>query len=359
MKTIQEILGARNLCGVINAIKAGVPKVLPPSFYATTRGVEGDHCTYTLVEGTRQTARLVQFGSPSVRRGLRGIKEKAVKLLHSKEHVIHKPATLLNLRNMDSEQKQKLGRQEITRQSADFKQLFTNLRIAAVTQALALGVIYFDDEGNLLPSSSNAVFSLDMQVPANNKNQLNSIIAASWATAGTAIHTHIIELKKAALKATGYALEYAFYGEDILGYFLANTALKEIIWRTPVYQKAFTEGEIPNGFLGLQWIPAYGAFYNDAAGSDQDLWAGDKIVFTPEPSPEWWEIIEGSYPVPTEIGIVGSDAVAALGNIDEVTGMFQYAELLSDPVTIKQIAGDTFLPIIKVPAAIYIADVVV
>ena len=32
-------------------------------------------------------------------------------------------------------------------------------------------------------------------------------------------------------------------------------------------------------------------------------------------------------------------------------------QVLSDPVTVKQVAGDTFLPVLKVPKAIFIATV--
>ena len=37
--------------------------------------------------------------------------------------------------------------------------------------------------------------------------------------------------------------------------------------------------------------------------------------------------------------------------------MFSYATVKDDPVTIKQVGGDTFLPALKVPAAIWQADV--
>jgi hypothetical protein len=37
--------------------------------------------------------------------------------------------------------------------------------------------------------------------------------------------------------------------------------------------------------------------------------------------------------------------------------MFSYAQVTSDPVTVKHVAGDTFLPVLKVPKAIFIATV--
>ncbi len=39
-------------------------------------------------------------------------------------------------------------------------------------------------------------------------------------------------------------------------------------------------------------------------------------------------------------------------------GMFSYAKVTDNPVTVRHFAGDTFLPVLKVPAAVWIADVV-
>lgn len=362
-KTLEQILGAKNLTGVITAVKGGVPEVMPPAFFRPTRTVEGNKCTYRKVEGTRQTARLVQWGAPSVNRGLKGVSEVPVTLLHSKEHIFHDPYVLMNLQNYANESKQKLGQAEIARQTGEFKRLFTNLRVSTIMSALCLGLIYFDADGNLLPNSTGATVSVDFGIPAGNKNQLDvfgagAIIGASWATAGTGIAQDIVDLKKAALQLTGYPLKYAFYGPNLLSYFLTNTQLKEIINRTPRYQASFSQNEIADPFLGLTWLPLYESFYVDKDNTVQ-TWAGnDMVVFTPEISPDWWEMVQGSSPVPSTIyGSVATDGGAAMGSVKEAAGMFSYGQVLADPVTVKHVAGDTFLPLIKVPKAVFIADV--
>lgn len=362
-KTLQQILGGKNLSGVIQGIKPGVPAdFMPPGFINTTRTVEGDTATYRKIEGTRKTARIAQYGSPSQVRALSGVKEVSVKLLHSIESNFHKPATLMNLTNLQDESRQVLGQAEIARQTAEFKQLFYNLRISSIISALASGYIYFDGDGNLLPDSTGAVLSSDFQMAAGNQDQLDwdgggAIIAASWATAGTSIEAQIQDLQIAARRLTGYPIVHAFYGTNILGYFLGNTKLKEIINRYAAYQVGFSTGVIPDGFLGLKWHPAYESFFVDNDGSYQSFIGADTVVFTPEPSADWWEILEGTYPVPTNIGNVSPDAAAAMGNVATVAGQFSYAIVTSDPVTVKQVAGDTFLPVLKVPNAIFQADV--
>lgn len=364
MKTLREILGARNLCGVIEEVKGGLAEdILPPSFLRSTRTVEGDHCTYRKVQGTRKTARLVHYGSPSQKRNLSGISEQAVKLVHAFEHIHHNPTTLMSLQQMESETKQKLGMQEVSRQTKEFKQLFLNLRVASVFSALFTGHIYFDSEGNLLSSSSDNTIDINFGIPAGNQNQCDilgdgAIIDAVWSEAGTGIHTHIASIITAVRKLCGYKLTHAFYGASILDYFLGNTKLKELINRNTSLQASFMKNEIADGFLGVEkWIKVTDDFYVDKDGSYQSFMGSDKIIFTPTPSPEWYELIQGTFPVPTNIGNLTVDGIAAMRSIYEKAGMFSYAQVKSDPVSIKHLAGDTFLPVIKVPNAVVVADV--
>jgi len=363
-KTLQQILGAKNLSGVIQGIKTGIAiEDVPSAFFRVTRTVEGDHCTYRKVEGTRKTARLVHYGSPSKLRGVSGISEIPIKLIHSFEHMFHEPSTLMNLTNLANESKQKLGMAEITRQTGEFKQQFTNLRRAGILSALFKGYIYFDGDGNLLNSATGASVTVNYGIPAGNRTTCDvlgngAIINAKWSAVGTNIHTHIKNLKIAVKKLTGYSLTHAFYGSAILDYMWKNTVLKEMINRKTALQDAFTSGEIADGFLKIKkWIPADELFFVDDNGNYQDFISPYDIVFTPDPSPEWWEVIEGTYPVPTNIGSLTPDAIAALANVSSQAGMFSYAHVLSDPVTIKQLAGDTFLPVIKVPNSVIIATV--
>lgn len=361
--TLKQVLGADNLISVIQGITNGLPEdIIPAGFLNTTRDIEGNQGTYRKVEGTRQTARLAEYASPSKLREMKGISEVAVTLLSTKEHIYHKPEILVNLKQIDDRAKQRRARQEIARQTRNFRQLFDNLRVASVFSALTLGHIYFDADGNLLPSSSGAVTTIDYGIPAGNMNQLDvlgdgDIIGASWGTAGTAIHTQLQELKAAARQKTGYDLRHAFYGANILDYILGNDYLNNVISRNPAYATSFAEGEIPNGFLGFDWIPFRDAFYEDADGDIQTFTGGDTVVFTPEVSSDWYEVLQGSNLVPTSIGRIGSSGEDMLGSLRDVNGMYSYASVQEDPVTIKHVAGDTFLPVIKVPNAVFIADV--
>lgn len=375
-KTLMQILGGKNLCGVIQRIKPGIPMdILPAGFSRVTRTIKGHVGTYFMVTGTRKTARLAAYGSPSKTRELSGIEEKPITLFHTIENIMHSPSTLMLLKSMQ-DQEQRLGEAEVARQTAEFKQLFANLRFAAIYLAIANGEIYYDNDGNLL--ASDTANKVDFGVPAvsgtgvGNKGALaaargtDSIIGAVgysganylWSTTGTGIHLQLKSLKKVARKLTGYPLKYAFYGENILDYFLKNTVILNIMNRNAKIQDSILGGEIPDGFLGFNWIDVNQAFFEDSSGINQEIFDADTIVFTPEVDRTWYDFLEGTYPIPTNVGNLTAGSIEALATIMIKAGMFSYGKVTEDPVGIKQVAGDTFLPIIKVPKAMFIAKVV-
>ena len=356
-KILQQVLGARNLIGVINKVANGVPNPLPDTFQRETRRVPGDHCTYYKQEGTRKTARETNYGGDPRVVDHEGLDEQPVKLIHSFEEQSHKPATLMNLESTDGT-RQQLGRAEVARQTAIFAQRYTNLRIAATTSMLAHGKIWFDADGNLLSSASGAKRTIDAGVPANNRNQLNGIITTKWSTASATILDDIQYIQQKAAELTGQPIRYAFHGIGLLNNLLANTQAKELINRNTGYQEQAAVGVIPQGFGGLIWKPMYLAMYQDHAGTYRKWFASDKVVFAPEVNDEWWELIVGSLPIPKNIGAVYNDAVGAAGNMQEAYGRFSYATIGGHSGNqLKQFGGDTFIPIIKNPEAVFIADV--
>ena len=363
-QTIQDVLGGQNLTGLIQGVKAGLTHQLPPGFLNITRNVEGDTATYRRVEGIRQTARLAAYGAPSQRRSLAGITEVPVKLLHSHEHVIHAASVLENLQRFDSPNHQQLGRDEVARQTQSFRRLFENLRVASVCSMLSSGRICFDAQGNLLPTSSGAAVTVDYGVPADHQNQIGGIIDAGWSAADTDIISQVIAIKAKAARDTGYPIRHAFYGRNIPGYIAGNSDARNLISGNPALSHAMAStGDVPGGFLDIQWHPAYDALYLDADGNVQTFFGDDTIVFTPEPSADWYEMLQGSYAIPSGVaGLSGhepdaADGVSALASLASAYGLFSYSVLMTDPVAIKQVAGDTFLPTLKVPASIFIADV--
>jgi len=356
-KTIEQILGYISLGATIKAVIDGVPDPLPPGFRAGDDYL-GDSVRYPQISSTRQTAKRVQYGSPALRRALRNIEERDAKFLHSFEEIQFSPLLLQKLRDYENYTVQRMGMTEVTRQVEEFTRVFYNLETTAILQVLFSAAIYFDASGNLLPSSSGAVESVTFGISANNQNQLNGIIAASWATATTDIPLHIRQIKKTARRSTGYPIKNAFYGENIPSYLQKNDFVKDWFVRNPAKNEAFLNtGELPRGMLGVEnWIPAYETFFEDQNAANQNIIGVDAVVFTPDPSLDWWEVAKGSYQVPSSLDVAPTMA-AVLGNLQTVYGMFAYAVPSDNPPSAIMRQGHTFLPILKVPNAIFQADV--
>ena len=368
--SIQEILASRNLIGRVVDIVNGVPEdILPAGFLTSNRTTEGDRGEYLRVAGTRQTSTMSRYGAPAKHVAPVGIGATPVKLIHSFEDFTHDP-TILNLLIEESGTglvRQQMAKETIGRQLEIFGTRFRNLRVSAVMSALTTGGIAFDKDGNLLPPdastgliNSSAVFSINFGVPSGNTGSLNVFgagnLLTNWKAATPNILTQLKAVKKAGRKLTGHPITHAFYGLNIPGYIANDPVLQSIIRGSQRVAEETITAEIPSSVGNLKWFPIDQAFFVDQAGSYQD-WAGDNtIVFTPDPSTDWWEVIEGTYPVPRSIQLA-NDMGAVIGNLQQVAGPFSYAQVTTNPVSLQHFAGDTFLPIIKNPAAVFIAKV--
>lgn len=361
-KSLQHILGGRNLTRLITQVRDGVPAgLVPPALFTPTDRAEGDDAVVHRVKNTRRTARSKPYGAKAQTRDKQDLEDIPAKLIHTVESVDHGPTTLMNLKAPGSEGRQQLGRQEVARQTAEFGRLFVNLRRAAVYSVIANGKVWFDGDGELLPNSTGAVKTVDMAVPAGNQNQLDwdgggDIIDASWATAGTKIITHVRKIKTAARQLTGLPLRHALYGQNLPDYFLTNTQTKELMNRDPALRTAVASGELPQGFLGFQWWPVDEVFFEDKDGTNQTMFGVDSLTLLPEVSTDWWNFVQGTYPVPNSIN-VSSDATGSLNNFTVTAGMFSYSTVTVNPPNIEHVAGDTFLPWLVNPKAIFQADV--
>ncbi len=364
MATIEQILGWRNLTGVINSIKSGIPNCLPDEFMKPGRSFSGNRGEYYRITGTRQVARIVQYGSPAQRRELRGLDLVPVTLMHSYESQQWPLSMTIALSSMTELVHNRMGEQQAEYQSKNFKKLFANLRIAASLYCMLQGKVYTTLDGKLAPSATatgvTTATTIDYQVPNSNTGNCSGIISVAWNQATAPIITQLLQIQTLAAKTTGYKLQHAFYDDTVPGYIGRNTEAQQYLKLQPAMANHYiTTGTVPNGFGGIDyWHPAGSMFY-DYAGTNIKIGAADGLVLTPGYDPEWFEIMEGSFPVPNNVlPIMGGDAVSALKQVTEVFGMFGYGQLTMNPPTVEQYAGDTFLPVLKVPGAVFQLSVV-
>jgi hypothetical protein len=365
--SINDILGAPNLCGIIQSTVSGIPNPFPQAFFQVDQTVDGDTGEYKTYSGTRTNATISPYGAPSKNRQLRDIGVMSVKLLHSIENIVLPVKDYVNLLNYNDLHKQKLGIDEVSRQIREARWTQDNLRISALTSMLFKTQIYYDGQGNLLPSATGAQTTVNYNVPAGNQNQLNvfgagNVISATWSNTATTIDVQIRALHQAAVQLTGHELKHAFYGQNVPTYLTSNTNLGNYFFRDSYSPDGFNPqfiatADIPNPLLGLTWHKAYQSFFVDQNGNTQSLVGPDQIVFTPEPSTAWIGFLEGTYPVPTKAGIVTPAEPSVVTGMETRAGMFAYGTASTDPPTAKIVYGDTFLPVLKIPSAVFVATV--
>ncbi len=341
----------------INALE----RKLPPEFWSLTEDVDGTKARLIEFQGQRQAARISPAGSPPRPRGKLSLNEKAIILLSSTEEMEFSEELQNILQDWESyTPQQNWAERNIAYQGEGFRQIFENLETASAYLNLAnAGILYFDGNGNLLPSSSGATLTVDQGVPANNTGQLNSLLTGSFADSTFDIPTFLTQkLKPRSLGDTGYALEIAVYGANIPGY-LANNQFTKLAW---AYQAEYASyymntGRIKDGYLGFKWIPAAEAYWVDKDGTTRFPMPADQITFGPAMTKAHWTMYIGSTRITTQYGPFPDVEGALRQGTGVVKGRWRVAYIPQGPVTkIIDAAGSKFLHRIKVPGAWYFLD---
>jgi len=362
---IRDILGGQGLSGTIVGTNSliGTENVPPALLRPSGKVIMGNTCQMVRVHGSRQTAQLVAYGSPSKRRTTKSLETVAVTLAHFKESLSLPTDMLQNLVDPDGN-KQRLGEFELERQVQETKDILQNTRVASVMSAFSLGAVYYDSDGNLLPSSSGAQVSVSMSIPSGNINQLaidggSAVIDKAWSAASTKIVQQLVNFKSRARKQNNYTPKIAMYGSSVIDYFLQNDQTYGLIKNNARLNEGFASGVIPSPFLGFEWFPAYDYHFEDQNGSIQSLFPASQVTFFPEVDLSWYELLEGTTAIPGSMGSAEPNGTLAsvVANQINQKGMFGYAYQTVDPVGATMVYGDTHLPFIKVPKSVYIATV--
>jgi hypothetical protein len=359
--SIEEVLGYIPLTKAIETVKAGVPAPLPPAFYARNPALRvlGDKTRRIEYTGTRKNAQVVPYGAPPRQITHLPLSSRDVRLLHTEEEIQFSHELFLQIREFDRYVVQERFREEAMRQVLQAKTRQENLLTSCAHVMLANTKVWFDDEGNLLASSSGADLEIDYGVPANNKNQINGVIDASWATTSTNIVQHLNDIKMKAVNTTGHELKYALYGKNIMRYMVKNDTVKEYMrYQVGADRSGYflNQNQIPPGLFGFEWIPMQNTFFDSSSGTVTEIFGGDTIMFCPDVAdPSVYGVYEGSYTVPKNFGVT-ADAMGQWANFEQVYGRYGYGLPTLRPAGIYGVYGDTFLPMLNTPAAFFLAD---
>ncbi len=361
--SLEEILGYVPLTKAIETVKAGVPKLLPDVFYARKPEFRllGDKTRRIETQGTRKNARLVPYGAPSRQVTALPLDGRDIRLMHTEETISFSWELFMQIREFESYTVMMKLAEEARRQISNIATRQVNLLTSTAHAMLANANLWFDSNGEMLSSSSGADLTIDYGVPANNQNQLNGIIDASWALATTNIPLHLKKIRQKARFTTGYPLKYALYGQNVMSYMLRNDFLKSYLVSLggqSLANQFLSTGELPPNFMGFEWISMNEAFFDSESGTTTAIWDDDAITFCPDPADSnVYGVYEGSYPVLTKFDLTG-DAMGQFSNYDQKYGAYGYGypSFPPQPLGLFGVVGDTFLPALMTPAAWFFAN---
>jgi hypothetical protein len=371
-RAIQDILGWVALTRAIQKVKDGVPNPFP-NWLFTVKGedkVLGNSVKYHRLYGTKKAARVVKYGAAPRHRPLQDEELVEPKFMHFSEERIFEPLMLTMLRDYESYDNGMKAKRLVANNVQTMATLFQNARIVAVATTLARGNVYVDSDGNLLPTSSGASETYSHQISST--NNIGSILdgasagifgatgGGSWANNSTNIPLQLRRLQEHAAQQHGYIPRVALYGKNVVEYLSQNDYVLDYMARTPGLQSVgLKDNTIPSGLFGFDWQPTWMASYDKDDGTKTALWPSDGVTFMPGPEDQgaFWSMFEGSYEVPTSLNLM-TDATSALNSLKTVYGMGGYGQVTIKPVMVSTVLFDTFWPAVKLPEALYIADVV-
>ena len=249
-----------------------------------------------------------------------------------------------------------MGENYIMRQKRYLAQRMANL-IEFQTAAMMRGSYTFDQNGDELRHGfSGGEETIDFQIPANNKNQLNGIIGTTWATASTDIPNDIMQVNQACNDATGLGIEHAVCNSNTFQYLINNDKIKAQAGTANTPFESYTRsgpGRFSVVFRAIPWLQVHVVDYSlsiwdGSAYTDPiRLIADDQFTMFPTPGPEWTQYLNGG-----EVITEGPNGTRAFRS-----GYYAYGFASWNPSGWNLCNNLNGFPALYVPAAIFNADV--
>lgn len=347
---------------------------------ANATKIDGNLAAWDLFHGTRSLPSISAPYAPPSLRSRKPYASRMAKCVRVHEKMLIKDADLERHRaagtpigSVDE------GGMAFVKQQAGFhKQIFLNMREWALSRMFrgGFGFKVASNGFDLAPcekDDGSVVEQIDSGIPSAHTGNIGGIIAASWATAGTDVITQLMNLEKYAARANGRPPRHFFLNGTTAANLFNNTQLSAVrgtanrIFDSLTQRPVDTSKGLPAGGgydIVFGAIPLYTFHvYNGGAavyGTGESFSAqidssnfqyfipDEKVIITPEPSPEWIGMIEGSELYRESV----------VSEAKKSSGLTTWSTPTIDPAGVETKILDLFMPIIKEPYACYYADVI-
>lgn len=317
-------------------------------FYgAQPKQYAGDTIEMTYFSADKEPAPLNAKGAAARTQTPRGAK----KYYHTPIHVFNELtiplASVVNMRQAETQMLDQKGMQELQRQFELFGGRQQITKAVALAKALTDGVVYADTNGAILESSSGAALTIDLQVAAGHKSQLNyngggNLITAAWDVAGTKILSHLDSIRVAAEAENAEQPKHVWLPDVAKTWLRANTEIAAFIQGGGASQE-YVDRALQGSFMDLAGYTFhfYNGTYTAADGTTKPFIPLTKAIITPDLG-NWFRYYETDELVPTQTGIFQS-LQEAMGATQTVFGDFAYAAINHNPPKLSLFLGTNFL----------------
>lgn len=316
--TLQNLLQSHVITRVISRIKTPMSKL--QNFWGMGPGgpnenqAGGHYFQWDIFDKTRVLAQGRPFGT-----GPANVKAQPIGTVNASAYRSHESLHLLDENlyrtrvlgefwdRIDSR-----GQNYVARQADYLAQKFKNTREFIVSRMMRGGFDIAVDGDTWSPVDiGSGNITVNMQIPAGNKLQLNmlgagDIIGASWALAGTDILGHLMAINAANEQLHGWPTRHLWVNSKTFGYMMNNTSLQTIagtantvldMWQPTGERSA--EGVEDTGFnvrfRGVPWLDVHVYDAGLTVNGNFSKFIPDNVaVFCPEPTSEIAEWLAGS-----------------------------------------------------------------
>lgn len=250
-----------------------------------------------------------------------------------------------------------LGETYILAQEQNQHQLVTNLREFQVV-AMLRGSYTWSKSGTAFNHSfSGGEVTIDFQIPAGNKSQLDmlgagDIIGTAWDNAAAPIVRDIFQINQAFIELVGTGLTDIWVNSTVWGYIITNTEVQNLAGSAANPVASIVRNEETQDFtatlVALPWVTFH---INDNVltvnGTNTRLIPDTAAIFTVRMDSFVAEFMEVPEPVVDPVSMKMSQAY----------GEYFYYKILDDPVVYELHSRYNGLPMLKVPKGIAFATV--
>ena len=317
----------------------------------------GRHFSYDIFDNTRTIATGRVPGQAASRQQPQSVGHVSGTFPRAAETIPLLDEDLLNRRRLGgpASELDHNGEAYITRQEAYLGQRFANL-VEFQTAAMIRGSYSYEDDGDdLRHGFSGGNVTIDFQIPAGNKSQLDllgggNVLDADWAVAATDIPLHLQNINAALVQLTGMGLSHVVLTGVGWQHVINNTKVQQLGGSSNVVFESMQRagaGEFSAVLRAIPWVTFHIVDYglevwNGTSEVFTKLIENDHAAFLPEPSPRWAQYLEGS-----EIVTEGPG-----GPKSERFGFYPYAYATHDPSGWDLCAIANGIPSLVTPKAV-------